>query len=69
MYKKYFDILNLNPTSNINIIKKKYRYLSLYYNTEVKDEDKLIEITNAYELLLNNISDISNNHIIIIISS
>ena len=59
----YYNILEIHPTDDINIIKKQYRKLSLKYhpdknNNTNESNDKFNDLTNAYKILL---SELSNN--------
>lgn len=57
MDKKYFDILEIAPTNDPLIIKKAYRKLAVKYhpdkNTDPNSAKKFIEISEAYEKLIN----------------
>lgn len=57
--KKYFDILEIAPTSDENKIKKAYRKLALKYhpdhNASKESQLKFIEINEAYEALTSGI--------------
>lgn len=53
--EKYFQILGIEPTTDLNVIKKAYRLQALKYHPDVNSSTsahyKFIEITEAYEML------------------
>ena len=55
-YKQYYDILNIEPNTDIDSIKKAYRKLSLKYHPDKNNNssDMFNKITTAYEFLINN---------------
>ena len=62
----YYNILEIEKTHDINIIKKQYRKLSLKYhpdknNNTIESNNKFNELTNAYKNLLLNLSNTNNN--------
>lgn len=54
-YKKACDILNLNKTFDIEILKRQYRKYALIYHPDknVNDKSTFYDIKEAYEYLLN----------------
>ena len=57
MYKKYYDILNINEGSNEDEIKKAYKKMAFKYhpdrNKEPDASEKFKEISEAYQILTN----------------
>lgn len=55
--QKYFKLLGIEPTTDINAIKKAYRKKALQFhpdrNTSANAKEKFIAITEAYEYLIN----------------
>lgn len=53
--EKYFKILGINPTDDINVIKKAYRLKALKYHPDINDSPDahfhFIQITEAYEIV------------------
>jgi DnaJ-class molecular chaperone len=63
--KIYYDILNIEPYSDSDTIKKAYRRLSLRYHPDKNNDDGVMfnKITQAYELLIQNHSpSLPNNN-------
>lgn len=56
--KIYYDILNIEPNSDSDTIKKAYRKLSLKYHPDKNNNDSVMfnKITQAYEFLILNLS-------------
>ena len=54
--KIYYDILNIEPNSDSDTIKKAYRRLSLKYHPDKNNDDSVMfnKITQAYEFLIQN---------------
>lgn len=57
MYKKYYDILNINEGASEEEIKKAYKKMALKYhpdrNKETNASEKFKEISEAYQALTN----------------
>lgn len=62
--KIYYDILNIEPNSDSDTIKKAYRRLSLKYHPDKNNDDSVMfnKITQAYEFLIQNHSSIISNN-------
>lgn len=62
--KIYYDILNIEPNSDSDTIKKAYRRLSLKYHPDKNNDDSVMfnKITQAYEFLIQNHSSIIPNN-------
>ena len=56
MDSKYYRILGIEPGSDIQTIRKRYRKLALIYhpdkNPSIEAKKKFIEITESYEILI-----------------
>ena len=54
--KKYFDVLDILPTTDVTKIKKAYRKLAFKYHPDVNPSEKahlkFIELTEAYEICI-----------------
>tara|TARA_B100000035_G_C21036780_1_gene571470 strand:- start:7805 stop:8659 length:855 start_codon:yes stop_codon:yes gene_type:complete len=64
----YYNLLEINETDNIDLIKKAYRKLSLKYHPDknINNKQQYDKITNAYEIIISNISkDNINNELIL----
>lgn len=53
-YRKSFEVLDLPETSDLKIIKKKFRYLAKRYHPDLRNgsPEKFYEINRAYRLLM-----------------
>jgi len=62
--KIYYDILNIEPNSDTDTIKKAYRRLSLKYHPDKNNNDSVMfnKITQAYEFLTLNSSSLPSNN-------
>lgn len=64
MQKRHFDILNISPTKDRSEIKKAYRKLALKYHPDRNPSsvaaEKFIQITEAYEAILNGLDNTPN---------
>lgn len=74
MNKKYFDILNLNENASIEEVQTSYKNLINYYNSQLNNDssnyeninNKILELNSAYDYLMNNVFNNSNNDEILI---
>jgi curved DNA-binding protein CbpA len=53
-FKDYYQILEINPDADSNMIRRAYRLLALRYHPDMPtgSEEKMIEITEAYNVLI-----------------
>ena len=60
----YYDILDIEPNSDSDTIKKAYRRLSLKYHPDKNNDDSFMfnKITQAYEFLINNHSSTTSTN-------
>ena len=64
----YYNLLEIDETDNIELIKKAYRKLSLKYHPDknINNKQQYDKITNAYQFIISNISkDNINNELIL----
>ena len=63
----YYDLLEINETNNSDIIKKAYRKLSLKYHPDrnINNKQYYDKITHAYNFIISNINNKSNNEIVL----
>ena len=62
MYKKYFDILNLNENSTLEQVQSSYKNLVEFYTSQLENSEsnadtinqKILEVNSAYDYLINN---------------
>ena len=64
----YYNLLEIDETNNIELIKKAYRKLSLKYHPDknINNKQHYNKITSAYEFIISNINkDNINNELIL----
>lgn len=74
MNKKYFDILNLSENASIEEVQMSYKNLINAYSSQLNNDNsnyeninrKILELNSAYDYLMNNVFNNSNNDEILI---
>ena len=64
----YYNLLEIDETDNIELIKKAYRKLSLKYHPDknINNKQHFDKITNAYEFIISNINNTKSNNELIL---